>query len=141
LVLNLGVRYDRFGKTVARPVDPAFPSGYYNRSGLLDAVNFKFGPVRDPENTFKNDNFNVSPRFGFAYNIEGTGKTVVRGGFGIMFQSLDPYTVEQSVSNPRMPFSQSFSAAEIANFGLNFPSTMRISFLLFKPTTRSWQGL
>lgn len=114
------MRDDWFGRTVALPTNSANPAGYYNRP-LLDLVNIQFGPVRDAKDPYKNDALNISPRFGFAYNFDGAGKTVVRGGFGVMFQALDPYTTEMAVSRPNIPMRQIFSPAEIAKFGLRWP--------------------
>jgi hypothetical protein len=34
---------------------------------------------------FKNNYLNFAPRFGFAYNLHGADKTVVRGAFGIFY--------------------------------------------------------
>jgi carboxypeptidase family protein/TonB-dependent receptor-like protein len=121
LVLNLGLRYDFFGKAVARPTNPNNPAGYFNRDGLLDSQ-FNFGPIRDPLDPYQNDAMNFGPRFGFAYNVGGRGNTIVRGGFGIMFQSLDPQMLETGFSNSAIvPFRRQFSAAEAARYGLKFP--------------------
>jgi hypothetical protein len=44
--------------------DPRYPRGFFNTNGLLFA-----------------------PRVGFAYDVTGDGKTAVRGGFGVFFNS------------------------------------------------------
>lgn len=47
---------------------------------------------------------NFGPRLGFAYDSAGQGRTVVRGGFGILYETLlQASTVQQIENNP--PFS------------------------------------
>ncbi len=80
LTFNLGVRYDY----LSNPENSlAFPG--------VDPNNL-FGPI----NTFvpiKNDYNNIAPRVGFAYSPHGMfgkigdGKTVIRGGFGVFYDS------------------------------------------------------
>jgi outer membrane receptor protein involved in Fe transport len=85
LVINLGVRYDYFGRYFAEPTDPKAPAYLWNLDGLLDGQ-YHFGPVRDKFNAFKDDRWaNIAPRVGFAYDVGGHSKTVVRGGVSVMF--------------------------------------------------------
>lgn len=143
LVLNLGVRYDRYGHFVIRPwegeygralqsynlppdveksLENKLPMGLYNFDGLLDPVNFNWGPLRDSDNPFNSDNFNLSPRFGFAYTADGKGDFVIRGGFGINFQGFDASTYEGNAQqSAALPRSRNFTRAEAASFGLKFP--------------------
>jgi outer membrane receptor protein involved in Fe transport len=43
----------------------------------------------DKDSLFQGDNNNVAPRVGFAYNVGGQAKTVVRGNAGIFYDTLE----------------------------------------------------
>ena len=95
LVLNLGVRYDYFGRFQSRrrPTPPTRPASSTWMVRLTP--NFTFGPPRSPDEIVEDDKgINVGPRIGFAYNPDGNGNTVVSGGWGLMFQSIDPQVFE-----------------------------------------------
>ena len=83
LTVNLGLRYEWFG----RPVSD---------DGSIASVEFNNGTAalftgRDPGNLPRsliyNDNKDFGPRIGFAWNPRfGGGKTVLRGAYGIFYQ-------------------------------------------------------
>lgn len=122
LVLNLGLRYDRFGAFVATGKPPDERMGIYNFDGLLDSVNFRWGPLRDPKQPYENDNVNFGPRFGFAYTADNRGDFAVRGGFGVNFSGFDGSSLELApIRRPDLPVSVNFSRAESALYGLKWP--------------------
>jgi hypothetical protein len=58
------------------------------------------------------DNYNFAPRFGFAYDLFGDGKTSVRGGYGWAFDSSAvSYYETQVFNNPPAVTSYSLSTA------------------------------
>ena len=59
-----------------------------------------------------NQNYNVQPRLGFAFDIFGTGKSVLRGGYGYMADQPTSNVATGLASNP--PFSTSVSYANTA---------------------------
>jgi hypothetical protein len=56
-----------------------------------------------PPGLVKNDWALFAPRLGFAYDLTGKGKTVVRGGFGIMYERIQGNDVYNA--GPNVPFT------------------------------------
>jgi hypothetical protein len=120
LVLNLGLRYDFYSNMVARGKD-GLDAGFYNPDGLLD-TQFHVGPTRNPNNPYENDgSLNFGPRLGFAYDLNGRGTTVIRGGFGVLFSSQILGAMWQAVGSKDVPFRARFSAADAKRLGLRWP--------------------
>jgi hypothetical protein len=91
LTLNLGVRYDMY----------TWPYEVNNRQSNFDPVNTKLvvpGTAGWPKSLIDTDKKNWAPRIGFAYDLTGNGRTVVRGGYGI-FYFLDRGGVGNQLSN------------------------------------------
>ena len=78
--LNLGVRYDREFGALNQFLDPNSLAGRpYNAIVPIPGMG-------DPSKRSSNKNF--GPRFGFAWDVRGNSKDVVRGGYGIYYQNL-----------------------------------------------------
>src|SRR5574340_166431 len=123
LTLNIGLRYDFFSNCLLKPtgnvdvriknLDPPAPA---------DWPLFKFGKVRPFDQPTKSDGWvNLGPRFGFAYKVDTSGKTVVRGGFGTLFAALPSAVLRASAANPVIPFRLSWSRSEGQRLGIRYP--------------------
>ncbi len=89
LTLNLGLRYEiQYGPYSNRFVTPA--------NQVLSALGY--------DTQKKNDTNNVGPRVGFAYDVNGDGRYVVRGGYGRyydeIFQNITLYEYWSQISSP-----------------------------------------
>lgn len=104
LTVNLGIRYDYLGNpenSLAFPaLDPSNPFGILsNASGTVQGVRY----------AVNNDKNNVGPRVGFSWNPRfggffGDGKTVVRGGIGVFYDSdFSNFTVNAAQTSPNAP--------------------------------------
>lgn len=69
---------------------------YLNGVKIAGTDGFPRGAVKNPYNT-------IQPRIGFAYDLTGDGKTVIRGGFGMFFERIQGNDVYNAGGNP--PFS------------------------------------
>ncbi|MGA3177154.1 MAG: TonB-dependent receptor [Candidatus Acidiferrum sp.] len=109
LTVNLGLRYDYFGLVQEKHdmftnVDPT--------TGIVSPVGS--GRLYQP------DYNNLAPRLSVAWDVNGKGKTVVRAGYGIFYDSFS-----QDMFLGHLPFSSSFDPGP-AYSGL--PGVGQISF-------------
>lgn len=94
-----------------------------------------------PENGTTGDYRNIAPRVGFAYDVLGTGKLSIRGGFGTFYDSrvtsffnnrqlsTSPYSASVSLITPQGPFSNPYLG--VTNpFPAVFPPPANSKFVL-----------
>ncbi len=105
LTLNLGGRYDYVtGFDLDQSQDQMYSQ--------MTEIPFDFSWLRaikeNPSGKLANDTNNFAPRIGFAYDWNGDGATVIRGGWGLYYDF--PYT------NANLLFPQAFGG----NFGYSY---------------------
>jgi hypothetical protein len=110
LTVNLGVRYE-----YEKLPEPQIANPLTNLTGQF------VGP--DQTKAFASDKNNFGPRFGFAYDITGDGKTSVRGGYGIYYGRIINSTIINAISNTGVTAAQRvFSLAATASGSPIFPN-------------------
>lgn len=101
LILNLGLRYD----VLTWPVEVEDRQANFD---LTTGALIVAGSNGAPRSLISNDYHDFAPRLGFAYQLTGDGKTVLRGGYGL-FYFLDRGGISnQLAQNP--PFGGTNSA-------------------------------
>jgi hypothetical protein len=80
-----------------------------------------------PKGLVNNTWANFGPRIGFAYDLTGQGKTIVRGGFGIMFDRIQGNDMYNGATNPPMNASPTLNNVSLSNPGLNVKSGSTIT--------------
>jgi hypothetical protein len=144
LTLNLGLRWDgvphtyeannrmgNFYPSLYNPADKAVlnPDGTINAHSpglgtspnpILTGVQLYLngigipGQNGIPQGLVDNHWANFGPRIGFAYDLTGSGKTVVRGGFGMMYERIQGNDMYNA--GPNIPFSLQVNAPAPVEF-------------------------
>lgn len=136
LTLNLGLRYElnmRYTDVQDRLTlfDPDFPGGrllmagtpqaYIPGAGVVDAG------VRTPRGLVPTDKNNWGPRVGLAIRPLGSGRMVVRAGYGIFYEIIELQDLRTFVRNP--PFREVVQLTSDQLGAADSPNVLRVEEL------------
>jgi hypothetical protein len=114
LTLNLGLRWEYFPMYTGQNDTGTFVPGQQSTRfptaplGLVSSGDkgIPDGIQHTPWDTF-------GPRFGFAYDVFGNGKTALRGAYGIFYAAIDQVAVSNNLV--QQPFSRSVTVSNTPN--------------------------
>jgi hypothetical protein len=102
LTFNVGLRYEVFLK----PIEQDGLQGRLDQASLVNGVNRITNlTLQKSQDWFGTDWNNFAPRFGFAYDPKGDGKTAIRSSFGI-FYDRTMGAVASGIDSNTIGFSQ-----------------------------------
>jgi len=115
LTLNMGLRYDIYVPWVE--VDD-LQSNFDEDTGtfVVASDNATIQGVNVGRYLQTYSKADLSPRFGFAYDVTGNGKTLVRGGVGVFWNYTPGGTSSSKAQNPPFLQSTALTAAPNTNF-------------------------
>ena len=108
LTLNYGLRWDNFGNPA--PNSGFVESNFFYGQGSTISDQVANGYVKQVPHAFNQSPKAWSPRVGVAYDVTGSGKWLIRGGFGMYHDWITLGNVQNEFGNPPAPTTQTFQA-------------------------------
>jgi hypothetical protein len=125
LTLNLGLRYE-FNSVIKEA---------HNLLGNFDP-NAQYGVIQDGINgvngVYNPDHKDFAPRVGFAWDVTGKGNTVVRGGGGLVYETINWESL--------LAFNNAFGLSDVPTGSLMPNGTIPGGNLAIPPTLPQWDS-
>ena len=121
LTLNLGLRWDLFVPYVE---DNDRQSNFDTSTGqyVVASPDATMNGIRVGRYLQTYGKTDFAPRLGFAYDLRGTGRTMLRGGFGVFWNTPLTGTASSKAQNPPFLLAQSLSSPQQFVPALSFSS-------------------
>ena len=150
LSLNIGIRYDYYGV----PHEQDSLQGTLTNAALVNGVTPADGlTIQKSTQWYNKDLNNFAPRFGFAYDVFGDGKTAIRGSYNIFYdRNVGAVVSAADGSTPGFSYgATAYSTGDVryssgnlpipatpsATPTLTLPDTRGSSIVLFNPNLRT----
>jgi hypothetical protein len=121
LTFTAGLRWEYFGVHHSPKNEQLLDANLYlgavggaNQSLFQSVANARF---RRTSQFYKQDWNNIAPRVGFAWDIKGNGKSVLRGGYGLFFDRNFGNATFNAIQNP--PNYAVISLVPLGSFGVS----------------------
>jgi Carboxypeptidase regulatory-like domain/TonB dependent receptor len=125
LTINYGLRYE-FSSVIKEAHNLLGNFDPNSTSGLIQEGVNGVGGVYNPDHT------NFAPRFGFAWDVTGKGDTVVRGGGGLVYETLNWESL--------LAFNNAFGLGNVPTQGILPGGTITSGNLAIPPVPPQWDS-
>jgi hypothetical protein len=119
---NIGLRYEYYGPQ--RSNDPSLDFNFYFGSGNSLQERIRNGRVQNASasavgDLWQKDNNNFAPSVGFAYDVEGNGKSSLRGGYALRYERNFGNVTFNVIQNPTAYGVVSVTSADLGGAPIN----------------------